>query len=130
MQYFYYFFTTKIDLFMSKSINYRIGRAIVRTEKTLSFFLLVLVRTIGQHHTVMYVGDQDFHGTVTMQATLASEPTESDWFTVDGTTISYNPLDVRTTSTVDSFNFVGNFVWVRSKIDIDAGSVYTVQYNH
>lgn len=84
----------------------------------------------GGFHTVMYVGDQDFHGTVTMQATLASEPTESDWFTVDGTTISYNPLDVRTTSTVDSFNFVGNFVWVRSKIDIDAGSVYTVQYNH
>ena len=81
-------------------------------------------------HTVMYAASPNFVGTVTMQATLATAPAETDWFNVVGTTSTYTALNIRSTSTVDAYNFTGNFVWVRGKVSIDAGSVYMVQYNH
>lgn len=81
-------------------------------------------------HTVMYVATPDFQGTVTMQATLATSPVESDWFNIVGTSNSYRSLDIRTTSTIDTHNFTGNFVWVRGYVAIDAGSVTMIQYNH
>ena len=65
-----------------------------------------------------------------MQATLASTPASSDWFTVLNTNVSYASTVVRTTSTVDLTNFTGNFVWVRGSIQINAGSVLSIQYNH
>lgn len=81
-------------------------------------------------HTVMYVANPSFVGTVTMQATLATEPTTSDWFTVNNSSSTYTALNIRSTSTVDIHNFTGNFVWVRGYIAINAGSVFMVQYNH
>jgi hypothetical protein len=81
-------------------------------------------------HTVMYTANINFVGTVTMQASLATSPVESDWFTVTNTTINYTEMNTRTTSTVDYFNFTGNFVWVRGYVAIDAGSVESILYNH
>lgn len=81
-------------------------------------------------HTVAYTSSRYFHGTVTMQATLASEPVEADWFNVQATSSIYTPLNTRNTSTVDIYNFSGNFVWVRSVISIDEGAVLSIQYNH
>lgn len=81
-------------------------------------------------HTVMYTATSDFHGTVTMQASLATDPAESDWFFVNGVSVAYTPFDVRTTSTVDISNFTGNFVWVRGHVMINDGSVESVLYNH
>ena len=81
-------------------------------------------------HTVSYTSSRYFHGTITMQATLASEPVEADWFEVSNTTSRYTPLNTRNTSTVDLYNFTGNFVWVRGRIAIDEGTVSVVQYNH
>ena len=81
-------------------------------------------------HTVTYNTNQYFIGTATMQATLASEPVETDWFDVTNTSQVYHEFDVRTQSNINFFNFVGNFVWVRSSIQIEAGTVMAVQYNH
>lgn len=81
-------------------------------------------------HTVMYSSNQSFVGTVTMQATLAVSPSDSDWFNVAGTTSTYTVLNIRNTSTVDSYNFIGNFVWVRGKVIINSGSVLAIRYNH
>jgi hypothetical protein len=86
-------------------------------------------------HTVMYVMSNDFVGTVTMQASLATSPTDSDWFNVGGTTSTYTNLTNNNTGSitanmVDTYNFVGNFVWVRGVVAIDAGSVSYIQYNH
>lgn len=81
-------------------------------------------------HTVAYTCADTFVGTITMQASLAVNPVESDWFNVKDTTVHYSALDYRTTSTVDYFNFVGNFVWVRGHVEIDRGGVESVQYNH
>lgn len=81
-------------------------------------------------HTVMYTTGPDFVGTVTMQATLASQPVATDWFTVVGTSSTYRLTDIRTNSTVDLHNFIGNFVWVRGHISIDQGVVSSIRYNH
>lgn len=81
-------------------------------------------------HTVMYNCSYDFVGTITMQASLATSPIESDWFNVVGTTSTYTALNVRNTSTVDYFNFTGNFVWVRSLVKINDGAVLSIDYNH
>jgi hypothetical protein len=81
-------------------------------------------------HTVMYTAGADFVGTVTMQATLASAPSEADWFNVANTTSTYRLVDVRETGTVDLHNFIGNFVWVRGHISIEQGVVSSIRYNH
>lgn len=86
-------------------------------------------------HTVMYTYDSNFIGTITMQASLATNPIESDWFDIVDTTeeqtsgsVFYNNADVTTTSKY--YNFTGNFVWVRGVVSIDAGQVDSIYYNH
>jgi hypothetical protein len=81
-------------------------------------------------HTVMYTANSDFVGTVTMQATLASVPSNNDWFNVSNSSVTYTQLNERTTSTVDLVNFTGNFVWVRGYVSINDGSVESILYNH
>ena len=69
-------------------------------------------------HTVAYQvlnrGDStdDFNGTIKMQGSLATTPTEDDYFDIPNTTFT---SDLSTT--ISSFNFTGNFVWVRVKIE-------------
>jgi hypothetical protein len=81
-------------------------------------------------HTVMYTTTPNFVGTVTMQATLATEPLESDWFNVADTNVSYTTYDGRSTTSVDLSNFTGNFVWVRGHVSIYRGTVSSILYNH
>jgi hypothetical protein len=86
-------------------------------------------------HTVMYAMSNNFVGTVTMQATLMTTPGDGDWFDVTGTTSEYtnftnNSMVVPVTNMVDTYNFVGNFVYVRGKVQIDTGAVFYVDYNH
>jgi hypothetical protein len=78
-----------------------------------------------------------FKGNISIEATLASNPENLDWFTVklinigssysadtsgiyniDTTGLVVTPTDEYTTATTTSksFNFVGNFVWIRGKI--------------
>jgi hypothetical protein len=82
-------------------------------------------------HTVFWTVT-DFVGTVEIQGTLASDPSDSDWTTVKLTKPG-NRLYVDTTGLVidasvdstryrspttinKSYNFTGNFVWVRVRI--------------
>lgn len=81
-------------------------------------------------HTVCYTAVDTFVGTITMQASLASEPTDADWFNIPNTTSTYTAFNVRTTSTVDCYNFTGNYVWLRGHISIADGAVEVIHYNH
>lgn len=81
-------------------------------------------------HTVMYTATPTFVGTITSQATLAVEPSDADWFNVSNTNVTYTEMNDRSTSTVDCFNFTGNFVWVRGKVEIDDGTVESILLNH
>lgn len=78
-------------------------------------------------HTVAYylVG---FLGIIKIQGTLASDPTEDDWFDINDTQFG----DGSTILTENTFrNFTGNFVWIRVAInDFAAGTVSRVLYNN
>ena len=83
-------------------------------------------------HTVQYTCTPDFVGTVTMQATLATAPQETDWFTVNDTAFSMTSYQAQSqnTSTVTINNFYGNFVWIRGIVAMDDGAVQSILYNH
>jgi hypothetical protein len=86
-------------------------------------------------HTVMYTYDSNFIGTITMQASLATSPTEADWFNITDTeeqqTEYSSSYSGNTVSAHSSYhNFTGNFVWVRGVVVIEAGQVDSIYYNH
>ena len=73
-------------------------------------------------HTVQY-DYAGFTGTITIQATLATTPTSSDWFDVDTVTAS-NLTEVK------YVNFTGNFVFIRAKIVYTDGTINSIRLNH
>jgi hypothetical protein len=79
-------------------------------------------------HTVFWK-ISEFVGSVEVQSTLASEPTDRDWFTVKLiNSDTYYTADTSglvtitgqqystATSISKSYNFIGNFIWIRAKI--------------
>jgi hypothetical protein len=94
-------------------------------------------------HTVE-VQFTNFVGSFKIQATLAADPSDSDWinvslvsgYTIDTTGLvsetKANTITYTTPNTsVKSYNFEGNFVWIRAIIfDFTAGSVNRILYNH
>ena len=84
-------------------------------------------------HTVAYhpsatLNDDSTIGLV-MQGSLATTPTEDDWFDIPGTSINQTNLDGSTLAF--HANCTGNFVWVRAKVSgMTAGAVTKILYNH
>lgn len=78
-------------------------------------------------HTVAY-HLSGFLGTVKIQGSLATDPTNSDWFDISGTTVG----DGSTILTENTFkNFTGNFMWIRVVVNqFAAGTVSKVLYNN
>jgi len=78
-------------------------------------------------HTVAYQVANDFNAnaTIKMQGTLATTPTEDDWFDVANTTFTADGSTV-----TSSYNFTGNYVWVRSKTQLlTAGTTNSILLN-
>jgi hypothetical protein len=73
-------------------------------------------------HTVQY-SYTSFTGTINIQATLALDPTEDDWFTVHTYTVQ-NDSDSKIA------NFIGNYVWIRANLTYTDGSLDNVVLNH
>ena len=70
----------------------------------------------------------NFDGSIKMQGSLATTPTEDDWFDIANTTFTAD-----TSTAVAAFNFTGNFVWVRAKCyswTTASSSVTKILYNH
>ncbi len=85
-------------------------------------------------HTVQ-VKLTNFRGSVAIQGTLATSPSETDWFNVrldDGSGNTISSINLNTaTSTVNCYNFTGNFVWVRANVsNWTVGTVNLIQINH
>jgi hypothetical protein len=77
-------------------------------------------------HTVAYICSDDFVGTIKMQASLATDPDNAvDWFDIDDTAVGDGSSVVATTFK----NFTGNFVWLRSVVSVETGSVTKIQLN-
>ena len=84
-------------------------------------------------HTVAYhinsSLNDDANISIRMQGSLATTPTEDDWFDISGTTINRDNIDGSTLAF--SANFTGNFVWVRAKISgMSAGAITKILYNN
>jgi hypothetical protein len=78
-------------------------------------------------HTVAYQYDTSVNAeaSIRMQGSLATTPTEDDWFDISNT----SPTPDQST-TIHSYNFTGNFVWVRAKITgMTAGSITSILLN-
>ncbi len=76
-------------------------------------------------HTVAYKVNTTLTGSIKMQGTLATTPTEDDWFDIP----SSGPTPDLST-TIFSYNFTGNFVWVRTKITgMTAGTINEILLN-
>lgn len=74
-------------------------------------------------HTVQY-NFTGLSGDLFIQGTLALEPTESDWFTVD----SYMATE-ETNSVINVFT--GNYVWIRAVVgNWTDGTVNSIVLNH
>ena len=95
-------------------------------------------------HTVQ-VSITGFIGRIEMQGTLAVDPAEADWFTVElgtgtmsvdttGALAEQNITSIEYTSNttnVKSYNFTGNYVWVRAKVsNWTDGTVNSIKLNH
>lgn len=79
-------------------------------------------------HTVQY-STSGFVGTISVQATLAVEPTADDWFTVYTETYSVVNDEGDTGSYVT--NFTGNYVWIRATLSAwTDGAITSVKLNH
>jgi hypothetical protein len=78
-------------------------------------------------HTVAYIVSSDYVGIIKMQASLASDPGSTDWFDITGTEFSYDGSSVTGNKYI---NFTGNFVWIRSHVSVDAGSITKIQLNY
>lgn len=68
----------------------------------------------------------NFIGSITMQGTLATDPTESDWFDIESTTSTFTDAGEPNVF----HNFSGNYVWIRAKVTISAGVLQAIHYNH
>ena len=69
-------------------------------------------------HTVAYQVNCTMTGSIKMQGSLATTPTEDDWFDISGSTFTADQSTLISTA-----NFTGNFVWVRAKAtSITAGT--------
>ena len=76
-------------------------------------------------HTVAYQVNSTMNGSIKMQGTLATTPTEDDWFDVSGSTFTADQSTLISTA-----NFTGNFVWVRAKAtSVTAGTISSVLIN-
>jgi hypothetical protein len=73
-------------------------------------------------HTVQY-NVSNFNGTLKMQGTLATVPTETDYFDIAGT-------ESEGSNGSYFYNFTGNFVWVRAIVTHTSGTVQSILLNH
>jgi hypothetical protein len=73
------------------------------------------VQTVGFNVT-------GFTGTITIEATLDSNPTSADWFD----TITYGDASTAITQSIAE-SIVGNFTWLRARIEhFDSGTINSV----
>jgi hypothetical protein len=78
-------------------------------------------------HTVQY-NLTGFIGTVTIQATLAIDPQDTDWFTVY--TQNYSEINSESNTVNKLTNFTGNYVWIRAAVTYTDGTVNSIILNH
>tara|TARA_A100001011_G_scaffold397371_1_gene498127 strand:+ start:3441 stop:4016 length:576 start_codon:yes stop_codon:yes gene_type:complete len=76
-------------------------------------------------HTVAYQVNGTLTGSIKIQGSLATTPTEDDFFDISGTSFTADQSTLISTA-----NFTGNFVWIRAKAtSVTAGTISSVLVN-
>ena len=76
-------------------------------------------------HTVAYQVNSTMTGSIKMQGSLATTPTEDDYFDITGTTFTADQSTLISTA-----NFTGNFVWIRAKAtSVTDGTISSILVN-
>lgn len=94
-------------------------------------------------HALMYVIEGGFIGNITAQISMLPNPGDNDWVTLNETLKRY--VGVETTggagisggfsgavshpTKTDLVQFVGNYAWVRMKLDISRGTMQAIKMN-
>jgi hypothetical protein len=83
-------------------------------------------------HTIQYALN-GFRGNISIEATLAAEPEDEDWFTVysqdHNVSGSLPDSSLQRESAIE--NFTGNYVWIRAKVsNWTDGTVNFIKLNH
>jgi hypothetical protein len=96
-------------------------------------------------HTLVLATTPSFRGTATIQATLAVDPQDTDWFDVNSAEFTYtssstgyipglligaNPTGSSPGPRNDYATFSGQFTWLRTHLAIDEGAVLSIKYNY
>jgi hypothetical protein len=79
-------------------------------------------------HTFAYFLSSGFVGSVVVQVSLVTDPTDSDWVTIESTrtTVTVPGAAVATTAT-----YTGNVLWVRAAVTaFTAGTIVKIQYSN
>jgi len=63
----------------------------------------------GRH--TLYISTDGFVGTISVEATISTDPNDDDWVEVD---FLYDGISIITNN--DTFTYTGNFVWMRVKL--------------
>jgi hypothetical protein len=81
-------------------------------------------------HTIQY-NVTGFIGTISIQATLAIDPTDDDWFDVSSTSLTSADDSSAYSNGSFIYNFTGNYVWVRATVNTwTDGTVESIVLNH
>lgn len=81
-------------------------------------------------HSIQY-NLSGFIGTITMQATLATDPSDDDWFSISNTVHTSASSESDNANGSFIYNFTGNYVWVRNYVNNwTDGVVQSVVLNH
>ena len=76
-------------------------------------------------HTVAYQVNSTMTGSIKMQGSLATTPSEDDFFDITGTTFT-----VDQSTLISTANFTGNFVWIRAKAtSVTDGTISSILVN-
>ena len=78
-------------------------------------------------HTVQFSTTGTFNGIIKIQGSLATTPSDTDWYDITSLGNNVTPVPDQTTTT----NFSGNHVWIRGIITaFSAGNINRVLFTH
>jgi len=79
-------------------------------------------------HTFAYFLAADFVGSIVIQASLVTNPTASDWVTLESTRTT---VDSPSTAVATTKTYTGNVLWIRAAVTaFSAGTIVKVQYSN
>lgn len=79
-------------------------------------------------HTFAYFTNSSFIGSIVIQASLVTNPGDTDWVTLESTRVTAaSPGSALSTATT----YTGNILWVRAAVtSFTAGTIVKVQYSN